>query len=72
MLVEYDLAASSFDGGLVLKGSRARTDQSGIPSTMAWYPVAGKEEFIMTVRERLRLFFLCIGLIRTQIGQQPV
>ena len=50
MLVEYDLAASSFDGGLVLKGSRARTDQSGIPSTMAWYPVAGKEEFIMTVR----------------------
>ena len=49
MLVEYDLVASSFDGGLVLKGSRVRTDQAGVPSTMAWYPVAGKEEFIMTV-----------------------
>ena len=49
MLVEYDLAASSFDDGLKLKGARARAEQSAVPTSMIWYPQEAKEGFIMTV-----------------------
>ena len=52
MMVEYDLVASSFDDGVKLKGARVRAEQSAVPTAMVWYPLPGKEDFILTVRRR--------------------
>jgi hypothetical protein len=50
MLVEYDLAASSFAAGVQQRGSSVRVDQAAVPRALAWHPDTESESFLLLVR----------------------
>lgn len=58
MLVEYDLAGSSFDAGLVLLGARSRVEQAAVPRAMIWHPDTEAESFLLMANDhsKVKLF----------------
>ena len=49
MLLEYDLAGSSFERGLQLLGPRSRVEQTALPRAMVWHPDVEAESFLLMV-----------------------
>eukprot|EP00036_Acanthoecidae_sp_10tr_P019368 CAMPEP_0206307364 /NCGR_PEP_ID=MMETSP0106_2-20121207/11289_1 /ASSEMBLY_ACC=CAM_ASM_000206 /TAXON_ID=81532 /ORGANISM="Acanthoeca-like sp., Strain 10tr" /LENGTH=1211 /DNA_ID=CAMNT_0053738337 /DNA_START=111 /DNA_END=3746 /DNA_ORIENTATION=- len=54
MLVEYDLEASDFSSGLLLKGKRTQIEQTAIPLTLNWHPRTDSEEFFLVTTSQLK------------------
>jgi hypothetical protein len=56
-LVEYDLLHSSIEGGVKLRGKRAKIEQSATPTACAWMPMSGgaREQLILTANDEYKL-----------------
>lgn len=55
MLVEYDLARSSFSEGLLLLGQRTQIEQTALPLALAWHPRTDSEEFLLVANSDLKM-----------------
>lgn len=55
MLVEYDLAGSSFAAGVLVRGSSVRVDQAAVPHALAWHPDTESEAFLLLANDAAKL-----------------
>lgn len=51
-LVEFDVPSSSVSAGLVLKNI-TKIEQVAIPTSMAWHPRLGKEDFLIVASDQV-------------------
>lgn len=56
-LVEYDLAASSFTNGVVLRNDPIRIEQTAVPTCCLWHPLLGGdfEDRVITANDEFKL-----------------